>query len=71
MHPDNQDAFVPKRLTMNDILNLIWKYTNILNDKNGFSKWCFQIGGTALCLLFCSVPTKKNGNQTRGKSGKN
>jgi hypothetical protein len=39
---DNKELYENKCLTVNDILAIVWKYSDLFEDKTaiGFEKWC-------------------------------
>ncbi|KAI7889239.1 uncharacterized protein EV154DRAFT_538979 [Mucor mucedo] len=42
VNPNNEEAYACKNLSMNDILTVVWKYSDIFIDKTayGFGIWC-------------------------------
>jgi hypothetical protein len=57
--PNNEEVYVCKSLSMNAILSIVWKHTNILDDMNaqGFSKWC---GARKLELMKAKIKRKQD-----------
>lgn len=58
--PKNEEIYVCRSLNMNDILSIVWKHSNILNDMNaqGFSsRWC---GARKLDLMKATVERKND-----------
>ncbi|CAO3620038.1 unnamed protein product [Mucor fragilis] len=57
--PKNGEIYICRSLTMNDILSIVWKYSNILDDMNtqGLSKWC---GARKLELMKATIKRKQD-----------
>lgn len=57
--PMNDEIYVCRSLSMNDILSIVWKHSDILNDMNaqGLSKWC---GTRKLELMKAAVKRKQD-----------
>ncbi|KAI8095814.1 hypothetical protein BDF21DRAFT_374229 [Thamnidium elegans] len=57
--PKNEEIYVCRSLSMNDILSIVWKHSNILNDMNvqGLSKWC---GARKLELMKATIKRKQD-----------
>lgn len=55
--PKNEEIYVCRSLSMNDILSIVWKHSNILNDMNaqGLSRWC---GARKLELMKATIKRK-------------
>ena len=57
--PRNEEVYGCRSLSMNDILSIVWKHTNILDDMNaqGLSKWC---GARKLELMKAKIKRKQD-----------
>ncbi|KAG0985021.1 hypothetical protein G6F57_002874 [Rhizopus arrhizus] len=55
--PKNEEIYVCRSLSMNAILSIVWKHSNILNDMNaqGLSRWC---GARKLELMKATIKRK-------------
>jgi hypothetical protein len=65
VNPYNEQVYEYQSLTMNDILTVVWKHTDIVNEKTAqdFSKWC---GNKKLNLM--KATTKRRFNEIQQKT---
>lgn len=62
--PFNEEVYYCDSLSMDDILAVVWRHTNIFNEKTAqsFSKWC---GSKKIYLMNATIKRKANEHQQK------
>ncbi|CAO3664519.1 unnamed protein product [Rhizopus stolonifer] len=62
--PSNSEVYENKCLTLNDILAVVWKYSDLFEDKStvGFGKWC---SNKEVNFMKSAIKRKESGHQVK------